>query len=140
MKHLTRLMRAIVCGGVVCTKISSFSSTESHMVSTRGTSTVHVHVRTTSTVVRVHSTSSSTLQGTCTQLCVYPSTGIRCTCSSKLVASSCSNLNFYMSCTVAYFLVLVPVLVKIYYIHIPVLPSINFHSFMFCTTCTVVLQ
>ena len=33
MKYLTRLTRAIVCGGVVCTKISSFSSIESHMVS-----------------------------------------------------------------------------------------------------------
>ena len=35
MKHLTRLTRAIVCGGVVCTRtqISSFSSIESPKVS-----------------------------------------------------------------------------------------------------------
>ena len=42
MKHLTRLTRAIVCGGVVCTKISSFSSIESHMVSPVHVSPTHL--------------------------------------------------------------------------------------------------
>ena len=52
MKRFTRLMRAIVCGEVVCTKISSFSSIESPKVSS-----IYVmatsHMPVTASVIRV---------------------------------------------------------------------------------------